>query len=89
MESHECHFFSNYVGVYHFALCLFALQIHEWLITKNYLLRPDYALPVASCYFCPPKKIQGKQIECFPKRLRFQQHFNSPIVFNKDQFQHF
>ena len=41
------------MGVYDSALCLFARQIHNWLITNNYyLLRPEYGLLVASCFFC-------------------------------------
>ena len=38
------------MGVYDSALCLVALQIHDWLITNNYyLLRPEYGLLVAYC----------------------------------------
>ena len=38
------------MGVYNFVLSLVALKFHDWLVTRNYLLRPPkYRLPVASC----------------------------------------
>ena len=40
-------FMVNTIDVHEVFLGLFALQIHNWFITKNKLLQPEYKLPVA------------------------------------------